>query len=146
MLSWFADTSGWTGPQNILHTIFDPARLRPHIADWDALAVSLVHRIYREAVGRHVDPKTVELLDSLLAYPNVPAEWKTPKGLGASLDTPVVPLALTKNGKTLRLFSMVTTVGTPQTVAGQEVRLEWMLPVDEESEAIYQTLLQESVC
>jgi hypothetical protein len=30
----------------------------------------------------------------------------------------------------LNYFSMVTTVGTPQTVAAQEVRIECMFPLD----------------
>ncbi|RFU44889.1 helix-turn-helix domain-containing protein [Paraburkholderia sp. DHOC27] len=144
LFNCFTDTSRWSGQQNILRTIFDPALLRPHIEDWNLLAISLIHRVYREAVGRHVDQKTNELLESLLAYPGVPSEWKTPKGLDIPLDSPVVPLSLLKDGKTLRLFSMVTTVGTPQTIAGQEVRLEWMMPVDEESEALLKVLLEQS--
>ena len=141
LFNCFTDTSTWTGPQNILHTIFDPMRLRPYIAGWNELAMSLIHRVYRESVGRHVDEKTEALLDSLLAYPDVPEDWKTPKGLNVIMDTPVVPLALTKNDKTLRFFSMVTTVGTPQTVAAQELRLEWMLPVDDETERLHQQML-----
>jgi len=145
LFNCFTDTSTWTGPRNILHTIFDPQRLRPYIVGWEELAMSLVHRIYREAVGRHVDEQTQALLESLLAYPGVPAEWRTPKGLGIAPESPVVPLALTKNGQTLRFFSLVTTVGTPQTVAGQELRLECMMPVDEETERLHRALLGGSI-
>ena len=34
----------------------------------------------------------------------------------------------------LSYFSMVTTVGTPQTVAAQELRLESLFPADEATE------------
>jgi transcriptional regulator with XRE-family HTH domain len=135
------DTSSWTEPQNILHIIFDPARLRPFIAGWNELAISLIQRVYRESVGRHVDHKTRELLESLLAYPDVPLEWRTPKGLNPTTTSPVVPLSLMKEGKVLRFFSLVTTVGTPQTIAAQELRLECMLPVDEETERLLEATL-----
>lgn len=145
LFNCFTDMSTWTGPKNILHTIFDPRRLRPHIAQWDELAISLIQRIYREAVGRHVDEQTQALLESLLAYPGVPAEWRTPKGLSVAMESPVVPLALTKNGQTLRFFSLVTTVGTPQTVAAQELRVECLFPFDEETERLHQALLDGSM-
>lgn len=50
---------------------------------------------------------------------------------------------LTKDGRTLRFFSMVTTVGTPQTVAGQELRLECMLPVNAETERLHRALMDQ---
>ncbi|QGZ64258.1 helix-turn-helix domain-containing protein [Paraburkholderia acidisoli] len=145
LFNCFTDVSSWPGPNNILHAIFDPARLRPHISGWNNLAISLIQRVYREAVGRHVDEQTTALLESLLAYPGVPGDWKTPKGLESAVTSPVVPLALMKDGQTLRFFSMVTTVGTPQTVAGQELRLECMLPVDAETERLHQALLDEAL-
>jgi hypothetical protein len=37
--------------------------------------------------------------------------------------------------KVLNYFSMVTTVGTPQTIAAQELRIECMFPVDDATEA-----------
>jgi hypothetical protein len=43
----------------------------------------------------------------------------------------VVPIEFAKSGRTTRWFSMVTTVGTPQAVAAQELRAEFMFPVEE---------------
>ena len=56
-------------PRNMLHLMFDPARMRPFIANWESVAKSLFERVYRESVGRIVDEKTKELLAELLAYP-----------------------------------------------------------------------------
>ena len=132
-------------PRNILHLMFDPERLRPCIANWESVAKSLFERVYRESVGRLVDDKTQELLAALLAYPDVSPEWKTPNatgrrpartpGDGATNHLPVIPISFVKNGRVLNYFSMVATVGTPQTVAAQELRLECMFPVDEATEA-----------
>jgi transcriptional regulator with XRE-family HTH domain len=140
------------GPRNVLHLMFDPERLRPFIANWEDVAKSLFERVYRESVGRVVDEKTQELLAALLAYPSVKAEWKAPKATGrpstregrssarnpaegASSRLPVIPISFVKDGQVLSYFSMVATVGTPQTIAAQELRLECMFPVDEATEA-----------
>jgi transcriptional regulator with XRE-family HTH domain len=140
----FTNMSTRTDAQNILHMIFDPAGLRPHIAHWDNLAMSLIQRVHRESVGRHVDEKTHKLLNDLLAYPDVPAEWRSPKALSSATTSPVVPLGLVREGKILSYFSMVSTVGTPQTAAAQELRLECMLPVDEETERLHEALLRQA--
>jgi len=42
---------------------------------------------------------------------------------------------LVKDDKTLNYFSMVTTVGTPQAIAAQELRIECMFPADEATES-----------
>jgi hypothetical protein len=41
----------------------------------------------------------------------------------------------------LNYFSMVTTVGTPQTVAAQELRIESMFPADETTESRHAALM-----
>jgi transcriptional regulator with XRE-family HTH domain len=137
-------------PRNMLHMMFDPDRLRPFIANWESVAKSLFERVYRESVGRIVDEKTRELLDALLAYPSVQSEWKAPVKVGGrtsgrtsgqtSGDTaasrlPVIPIGLVRDGQVLNYFSLVASVGTPQTIAAQELRLECMFPADEATEA-----------
>lgn len=47
---------------------------------------------------------------------------------------PMIPLTFVKNGFTLNYFSMITTVGTAQTIAAEELRLECMFPADEITE------------
>ena len=141
LFNCFIDMAARTGPRNLLHLIFDPTGLRPFVAEWETVALSLFHRVYRETIGRHVDETTRGLLDSLLAFPGVPAEWRTPKALFDAATSPVIPIGLIKDGRTLRYFSMVTTVGTPQAVAAQELRLESMFPADEETETLHRALL-----
>ena len=143
----FIDMSARTSPRNLLHLMFDPQGMRPFIADWEAVAKSLIQRVYRESVGRVIDEKTRELLDALLDYPDVQAEWKSPKALSAlpvSPTMPVIPLGFVKDGRVLNYFSMVATVGTPQTVAAQELRIECMFPADEATEALHIALMGEA--
>ncbi len=125
-------------PRNLLHLMFDPEGMRPFIANWEAVAKSLFERVYRESVGRIVDETTKELLSALLAYPDVKPEWKSPQNLSGM---PFIPLSFVKDGNVLHYFSMVTTVGTPQTIAAQELRLECMFPADEATELHHSILI-----
>jgi transcriptional regulator with XRE-family HTH domain len=130
-------------PRNILHLMFDPHRLRPFIANWESVGKSLFERVYRESVGRLLDDKTQELLSALLAYPAVKPEWKAPsKTTRTPSDLPVIPISFVKDDQVLNYFSMVATVGTPQAVAAQELRLECMFPVDEATEEHHLALME----
>ena len=140
----FIDMAARTEPRNMLHLVFDPQGMRPFVADWETVAQSLIQRVYRESVGRVIDEKTQELLSALLAYPDVRAEWKNPKTPGAMPATPVlpvIPLSFAKDGQVLNYFSMVTTVGTPQTIAAQELRIECMFPADDQTETLHERLM-----
>ncbi|SPB18947.1 transcriptional regulator [Caballeronia novacaledonica] len=137
----FIDMAAREGPRNMLHLIFDPKGMRPFVADWETVSRSLLQRVYRESVGRVVDDGTQSLLDELLAYPDAPRDWKTHHGRSAAPTMPVIPICFVSEGAVLRYFSMVTTVGAPQNVATQELRLECMFPADDETEARHLRLL-----
>jgi transcriptional regulator with XRE-family HTH domain len=137
----FIDMTKRAGPRNMLHLMFDPEGMRPHVADWDQVAPMLIHRIERETVGHVTDSKTQELITALLSYPGTKADWKTRKAVPTTPMLPVIPLGFVHNSATLRYFSMVTTVGTPQTIAAQELRIECLFPVDETTEALHLKLM-----
>jgi hypothetical protein len=54
---------------------------------------------------------------------------------------PVIPFSFVKDDQVLNYFSMMTTVGTPQTVAAQELRIECMFPADEATEINHVALM-----
>jgi transcriptional regulator with XRE-family HTH domain len=137
----FIDMASREGPRNMLHLIFDPHAMRPFVADWDSVSRSLLQRVYRESIGHMVDAGTRRLLDELLAYPDVPLDWKTRHGPSAAPTMPVIPMGFVSDGVVLRYFSMVTTVAAPQNIAAQELRLECMFPADDETEARHRQLL-----
>ncbi len=134
----FVDLAARPGPRNLLHLMFDPAGMRPFLANWNELARSLLERVRRESVGRAADGETRKLVATLLAYPDVDAAWRATTISGV---TPVIPIGFVKDGSVLNLFSMVTTVGTPQTIAAQELRVECMFPADEATELAYARLV-----
>jgi transcriptional regulator with XRE-family HTH domain len=137
----FVDLSAHPEPRNILHLLFDPQGMRPHMAHWENVARSLIQRVYRESVGQVVDLRTQQLLDSLLAYPGVRPEWRSQGIAGSASTLPLVPLGFVHEGAVLNYFSMITTVGTPLTVAAQELRIECLFPADDETEAKHIALL-----
>lgn len=58
----------------------------------------------------------------------------TMRFFGSFTDMEARNLSFVKDGNVLNYFSMVSTVGTPQTIASQELRLECMFPADESTD------------
>ena len=140
----FIDMAARKGPRNMLHLVFDPHGMRPFVHDWPSVADSLMQRVYREAVGRVIDARTQQLLDELRAYPAVQTGLEPGHPLavdGSAAAMPVIPIGFVRNGRVLKYFSMVASVGTPQTIAAQELRLECLFPADDETEALHLEML-----
>src|ERR1700751_4270212 len=132
--SRFIDLSQRTGPSNILHLVFDPKGMRPFVDNWEEVASSLIQRVHIEAVGRVIDEGTKQLLAALRAYPGVRTDDRANQRRDSGPITPMIPISFRKGDTVLNYFSMVTTVGTPQTVAAQELRIESLFPADETTE------------
>jgi transcriptional regulator with XRE-family HTH domain len=140
----FIDMAARKGPRNILHLMFDPAGMRPFVANWDRVAHSLFQRVHGEAVGRVIDDETQALLDGLLAYPDTNVSWASASAIESAPDLPVIPIGFRHEGRILNYFSMITSVGAPRSVAAQELRIESMFPADSETEARHIALLENS--
>ncbi|KVW06409.1 helix-turn-helix transcriptional regulator [Burkholderia cepacia] len=137
----FIDMAARDGPRNLLRLMFDPHGMRPFIADWDTVSRSLLQRVHRESVGRVIDDDTRLLLDDLLATSDAPSDWASPPTPAAAPSLPVIPIGFVHEGVVLRYFSLVTTVGTPQSAAAQELRMECMFPADDATDARHRQLL-----
>jgi transcriptional regulator with XRE-family HTH domain len=128
----FIDLETFPRPRNLLRLMFDPKGLRPFVGNWEVVAASLIQRVHGEAVGGVLDDVMRSLVDELLAFPGVSPDWRTPD---AASTSPVVPISFVKEGHASTWFSMVSTVGTPQAVAAQELRVECMFKTDQAEEA-----------
>ena len=120
------------GPPNVVRLTFHPQGLRRYIVNWEALAGPLIQQIHREAVGGVPDEGTRRLLDEVLSYPGVPVRWRTPDAKAQS--APFLAMVLRKGDLTLRFFSTIATLGTPQDITLQELRVECFFPGDEATE------------
>jgi transcriptional regulator with XRE-family HTH domain len=123
----FVDLAKRPMPRNLLDLMFDPAGMRPFVENWETVAAGLLQRVRREAVGQVLDAKLEELLARLREYPGV-AALKPP----VAPQTPVLPIVFRRGNQRLSYFSLITTVGTPQCVMAQELRVECMFPTDGE--------------
>ncbi|MEE8147379.1 MAG: helix-turn-helix transcriptional regulator [Longimicrobiales bacterium] len=123
--------AGSVGP-NLVRLLFDPQGLRPYVSNWHEVARVMVDRIHRESATGLEGDETRELLEDLLAYPGVPERWASPD-LEQPLDL-LIPIRFRKDEMELNFFTTITTLGTPQDVTLQELRIECLFPMDEASE------------
>jgi transcriptional regulator with XRE-family HTH domain len=119
-------------PPNVLRLMFDPAGLRPHVANWEPVAEALIQRVHREAVGGIPDDATRRLLDDVLALPGIPTRFRS-LDLLASFPRPYVAVEFRKGEIAMDYFSTVTTLGTPLDVTLQEIRIECFFPANDQT-------------
>lgn len=127
---------------NILKMLFDPLAWKPYIANWETVARTTFDRLHRETI-QYRDPALRQLLNSLLDYPGVPARWREP-----DLDAPqgvIIPVEMRFGDDTLRLFSTVTTLGTPQDITLQELSIESFHPADEQTARIIKMMAESGI-
>lgn len=123
---------------NVLKTLFDPAGWRPHIINWELVAKSTLERLHREAL-QYRDPSLSELVQTLLAYPGVPQRWREPDI--ASPQDVILPVEISFGESSLRLFTTITTLGTPQDITLQELSIESFHPADEPTAQLIRSLV-----
>jgi hypothetical protein len=99
--------------------------MRPFIEDWEEVATGLLQRVRRETLGHVIDATTVNLLNDLKQYPGVKGLSSVPKA-----QSPVLPITFVRGRERLSYFSLITTVGTPQSITAQELRIECMFPLE----------------
>ena len=107
--------------QNVMHSLFHPDGVRPYVVNWEEVAGFLVDRLYRESITELETSESRRLLDSLLSYPGVPRGMTNVDLTAAPRVCVTVDLA--KNGTRLKLFSTLTTLGTPMDVTAWQLVL-----------------------
>jgi transcriptional regulator with XRE-family HTH domain len=132
MLSGLLDPSLLTGTPNLLRMTFHPLGLQPSIVNWDEVARHLLGRAERELAPFSDDPVGVELLTEIRGYAGGPLAHRSALTGPADL---LLPIHIRKGGLDVRLFSTIMTLGTPQDVTLQELRVETFFPADAESES-----------
>jgi len=120
-------------PHNGVRFVFHPKGLRPFIENWESVAARIIQRVHREVAANPSDETMKGFLHELLSYPAVPSRWR----ILDLVDSPPPFLTINYrwNNSTLRFVSTVTTFGTAQDVALQEMRIESFFPADEATRA-----------
>ena len=133
------DTVPRRAQENLLHLVFDPAALRPFLANWEVVARALVNRLHRE-IEATADERLRTLLEEALAYPDVPERWRRPE-VGSSPPL-LLPIHLRRRELEIRLFNTIATIGTPRDVTLQEIRVEAFFPADEETDRAIRAIVE----
>jgi hypothetical protein len=123
---------------NMVRLFFDPALLRPVVANWEEVAGDLVRHLHDEVAASPSDAAARALLDEALASPGVPARWRR-RELGAA-PSPILTTVFRRDGRELRFFSTITTFATPRDVTLDETRIECSFPEDEATAAFCREL------
>jgi transcriptional regulator with XRE-family HTH domain len=111
---------------NAMHVVFHPKGLRQFIVNWDEFAGQMIQILHREvAQGSRV---AAQLLDEIMTYPGLPAEWRIPRNPAAS--SPVMTMQLRKGELRLAFFSTFTTLAMPTDAALQKLKIECFYPAD----------------
>jgi transcriptional regulator with XRE-family HTH domain len=123
---------------NILRWLLDPKALRPKLANWEEVARHLVSTTYAEILADGGEPKALAFIEEVMAFPDVPESFR--KLRFEERPLPVLTLDYIVNGRSLSVFTTIATLGTPQDVTLQEVRIECFFPADERSDALFRSL------
>jgi transcriptional regulator with XRE-family HTH domain len=122
-------------PTNVLRLMIGPGPVRDAVLNWEAVVVTLLARVRREAVGGVLDPATSALLAELSALPEVAAVRQ-----GDPPTEPVLDVRFRFGARDLAFFSLLTTVGTPVDLTSQELRVEEFFPVDDATRKAWATI------
>ena len=114
---------------NFIKLMCDPNGLRPFITSWSRTGPALLGRLRREAAANPGGP-VEQLLRELLVKNVFPPIADIDNGQSDA----TIPVELQLGERRVRLVTTITTFGTPQDVALQELRIEMSFPADEESD------------
>jgi transcriptional regulator with XRE-family HTH domain len=128
------------GAVNLADALVAPDVLRPLIENWEEVAVHFLRSVQADAVADGT-AETAELLKRLTAYPGVP-----PLSRVAPLEThtPVLHIHFRKGATRFSVFTTIATLGTPQDVTLQEIRIECFFPSDAGSAELLRSWARDS--
>jgi len=133
-----------SGRINLMLTVFDPRGLWPVIENARQVGRYLLRRVWQELQVQANDPTAREIFSRI-------AIWHPDMvGAGGVLlpdeDTsdgpppPVLPVVLRAGAFRASMFSTLTTLGIPQDVTLQELRIESFFPADDASHFAFESL------
>ncbi len=118
--------------KNLLVQTFHPQGLRPRIRNFARVAHTLLERLEAQARSNPMRDAYGELLERLRGLGDLPEPPPSPEEGPLPI---LLPLELEVEGRVLRLFTTLTTLGTPQDALLQELRIETFFPADQQTEA-----------
>ena len=122
-------------PVNLADALVGPDVLRPFLVNWDDVVRYFIRSVETDAAADGT-AETEAMLQRLLAYPGVDAVVSR---MSLEPSAPVLPMHFQKGDVSLRLFTTIATLGTPQDITLQELRVESFFPMDEATAAVFRS-------
>jgi transcriptional regulator with XRE-family HTH domain len=121
---------------NLADALVAPDVLRPHLTNWSEVVRYFMRSVEADAAA-DATVETAGLFDRLSRYQDV----KSVMSLAGSPspEVPVLPMHFRKGETELRLFTTIATLGTPQDITLQELRIESFFPMDGETRAVFRS-------
>ncbi len=118
---------------NLADALVGPNVLRPYLLNWAEVVRYFLRSVEADAAadGR---PETAALLERLLSYDDV-RELLKPAGTGNAAIA-VLPMHFRKDEVALKLLTTIATLGSPQDITAQELRIESFFPMDRDTAAV----------
>jgi transcriptional regulator with XRE-family HTH domain len=112
---------------NLADALVGPDVLRPYLLNWAEVVRYFLRSVEADAAadGR---PETAALLERLLSYADVRAVLKP--ATAEVTSRAVLPMHFRKGDVAVNLFTTIATLGTPQDITAQELRIESFFPAD----------------
>jgi len=121
---------------NMADALVAPDVLRPHLINWAEVVRHFIRSVEADAAADGMS-ETAALLERLMAYRGVKQALN--HGATSANGGPVLAMHFEKEGTALRLFTTIATLGTPQDVTLQELRIECFFPMDDATANLLQT-------
>jgi transcriptional regulator with XRE-family HTH domain len=138
LLGALVDRSLMSARPNVLRMICHPLGACRFIVNWPEVARHLMDRAERELTLVPERGEGGALLSELRGY--VEGVKRAPRAAALTPADVLLPVHLKKDDLEVRIFSAIMTIGTPQDVTLQELRIETFFPADEPSRAVLQRL------
>jgi hypothetical protein len=102
--------------------------LRPYLTNWTEVVRHFIRSVEADAATDGLI-ETTALLERLMGYEGV----RSALSLAPSKadNGPVLAMHFRKGAASLRLFTTIATLGTPQDITLQELRIECFFPMDD---------------
>ena len=121
-------------PVNLADALVAPNVLRPFLVNWAEVVRYFIRSVEADAAADGSE-ETAALLARLLAYQGVRSAIKSP--MPEPAGGPVLAMHFRKGETRLALFTTIATLGTPQDVTAQELRVESFFPLDEATAVVF---------
>jgi transcriptional regulator with XRE-family HTH domain len=116
-------------PINLADALVAPNVLRPYLTNWTDVVRHFIRSVEADAAADGLI-ETTALLDRLMGYEGVRSALMSLAPRKAD-NGPVLAMHFRKRDASLRLFTTIATLGTPQDITLQELRIESFFPMDD---------------